>query len=319
MKRYIFKETEESGSYIRGDNNLIRLTIIDNVTRATSTPSTVKVEIDDPCGLNILAATNMTSKGSGVYEYDYAIPSTATYGKYQYTISTTTYSQKEVYSYYLFPWDVEDEVRHLSGVGQNKMISDVALNEIIWESYKEAKQEVDDYHCKVKPKSCWSSCSGYNYCINGSNTTFFIEPNVADHDGDGVIKGWGEQSCGTDVDGYYKDCDGWQYQVKITVQNADSGRLTVTKLDGTAIESTAKGVWFTYHTKSCSYTEDLFRTAVMYLAAHKCILRFGELERASSADLTVAQNIKYVDPSRMYNYYRKIMKQIQTPKLGGVY
>jgi len=319
MKRYIFVESERgTGSYIRGDGYLLHLTIRDNLLKTASTPSSVKIEIDDPCGFNILASTDMTSGGSGVYSYDYTIDSSATYGKYEVTVSTTTYTQKEVYSFYLFPWDVEDEVRGLSGIGQNKSISDNDLNEIIWESYKEAKAEVYEIRSNVKPKPCWSSCDAYNYCINGSNTTFFIPEPVADYDGDGLVKGWGEQSCGTDITGYWKDCNGYRYAVKITVQNADNGRLTVTQLDGTAIPSTANGVWFNYHTESNSYDDNIFRTAVMYLAAHKCILRFGELERASSADLAVAQNIKYVDPMRMYNYYRKLMKIIRVPNISGV-
>ena len=319
MKRYLVKETEETGSYVRGDNYLLHVTIRDNLTKATSTPSSVKISIDDPCGFTILASTDMTSLGSGVYSYDYGINSSATYGKYKVTLSTTTYTQKEVYSYYLFPWDVEDEVRAISGVGQNKMLSDYSLNEIIWEAYKEAKHEVYDLQHRVKPKSCWTSCSSYNYCINGSNTTFFVPNPIADHDGDGLVKGWGEQSCGTDIDGFYKDCNGYRHQVKITVQEANNGRLTVTKTDGTAIESTANGVWFDYWTESRTYDDDLFRMAVMYLAAHKCILRFGELERASSADLAVAQNVKYVDPERMFKNYKRIMKKIQVPRIGGVY
>jgi len=319
IKRYIIKETDESGSYIRGDDYLLHITIRDNLTKTVSTPSSVKIDIADPCGTEVLASTDMTSHGSGVYSYDYIIPVTNSYGKYKVTISTTTYTQKEVYGFYLFPWDVVDEVRMISGVGQNKMVSDYSLSEIIWEAYKEAKHQVYDKECRVKPKSCWTSCSSYNYCINGSNTTFFVPGIIGDHDGDGTVTGYGQISCGTDIDGFYKDCDGIRNQVKITVVDSKNGQLTVTKLDGTAIESTAQGVWFDYWSESCTYDDDIFRMAVMYLAAHKCILRFGELERASSADLAVAQNVKYVDPQRMHAYYRALMKKIQTPKIGGVY
>lgn len=319
MKRYIFKETEESGSYIRGDSYLMHLTIRDNLDKSKSTPSSVNITIQDPCDFTLIDEAAMTNDSTGIYYYDYDIDSSATYGIYSVTVSTATYNQKEVYHFYLFPWDVEDKVRAISGIGQGKMISDTDLNEIIWESYKTVNEQVYDVHCDVKPKSCWTSCSGHNYCINGSNTTFFVDTDLADHNGDGLISGWGQQSCGTDVDGYYEDCDGWIHQVKITVDNASSGRLTVTKLDGTAIESTANGVFFTYYTEACTFKEDIFREAVMYLAAHKCILRFGELERASSADLTAAQNIKYVDPERMWQYYRKCIALISTPKAGGVY
>jgi hypothetical protein len=319
MKRYLIKQTDEVGTYIRGDSYLEYITIRDTITRAASTPSTVKIQIDDPCGNAAQTEVDMTSLGSGVYSYDYTISATAPYGKYAITISTATYTQKAVYSYFVFPWDVTDEVRQISGIGQNKVISDNDLGEIIWEAYKEAKERVYEHHHDIKSNPCWSSCSGHNYCINGSNTTFFVPMDIADHDGDTIIKGWGEQSCGTDINGYYKDCDGWCQQVKITVQDASCGRLTVTDQADAAIPSTAKGLYFDLYTESSCYNDDLFRDAVMYLAAHKCILRFGELERASSADLTTAQNIKYVDPKRMWKQYRNVMSLIEVPTLGGVY
>ena len=217
------------------------------------------------------------------------------------------------------PWNAEGKVRAISGVGQAKVISDDDINLLILQAYKEAKEQVYDFHCKERPKQCWSSCSGYNYCINGSNTTFFINPDVGDHDGDGLVTGYGEQSCGTDVDGYYRDCNGMMKQVRITVDSAANGRLTVTRQGGSAIPSTAKGLYISYYTEACNYSESLFRDAVLYLASHKCILRFGELERASSADLAPSQNVKYVNPKRMYKYYRKIMRQISTVNIGGVY
>jgi hypothetical protein len=319
MKRYIVKVTDESGSYIRGDNYLLHLTIRDNLTKQVSTPSSVKIKIDNECGNEVLAETDMTSLGSGQYSYDYVLPANAPYGKYKVTVSTTTYTQKEVYPFYLFPWDVVDEVRMISGIGQNKMISDLALSELIWEAYKEAKEYVYSHKYKVKAKPCMSSKSGFSYCIDGSNTTFFIPEPLGDYNGDGVITGWGEQSCGTDVDGFYIDNDSDRHQVKITVLDSKNGKVKVVKLNNAAIESDAKGLWFDYYTESGAYNEDLFRTAVMYLSAHKCILRFGELERASSADLAVAQNVKYVDPVRMWSNYKLVIRKIAAPKAGGVY
>ena len=293
-----------------------------NSTRALEAPDTITVSIYDPCGVALLTDAAMSSSATGQYYYDYDISATAVYGEYRIVVTATKDGDKSIFPehYIIMPWDSAERVRGLSGIGQDKSISDDDLSRLILDSYKEASHQCYGHHCKERPRQCWTSCNGYNYCINGSNTTFFVKHiEIADWDGDGVVKGYGEQSCGTDVDGYYKDCNGWMQQVLITVQNVVDGRLTVTKRDGTAIPSTAQGLYLTYYTKSCSYTTDLFRQAVEYLAAHKCLLRFGELERASSADLTAAQNIKYVNPNRMWNQYKKLMKQISVPLIGGVY
>lgn len=308
--------------YERGETFEHTVELRNNSTRQLEDADIVVISIFDPCDATLLDEAAMSSSATGVYEYNYDISDTATYGEYRVVVRAIKSGDVSKFTehFIIMPWDAAQKVRNLSGIGQDKSISDDDLSLLILDAYKEASHTCYMAHDREKPRSCWSSCSGYNYCINGSNTTFYLAgQGIADWDGDGVVKGYGEQSCGTDVDGYYKDCDGWCHQVLITVQNVNCGRVTVTKRDGTAIESTAKGIYFDYYTKSDSFNERLFRDAVMYLAAHKCILRFGELERASSADLTAAQNIKYVDPQRMWNNYRKIMALIEVPRFGGVY
>ena len=308
--------------YERGETVHHTVETRNSATRVLEAADTMTISIYDPCGTAILTDAAMASSATGQYYYDYDISATAVYGEYRIVVTATKDGDKSIYPehYIIMPWDSAERVRGLSGIGQDKSISDDDLSRLILDSYKEASQMCYGHEAMVKPRSCWSSCSGYNYCINGSNTTFFLKHTpLADWDGDGVVTGYGEQSCGTDIDGYYKDCDGWSHQVLITVQNTTDGRITVTKRDGSAIESTAKGVWFNYYYRSHAYTDALFRQAVEYLAAHKCILRFGELERASSADLTAAQNIKYVNPSRMWKQYKKLIRLIAVPTLGGVY
>ena len=318
MNRYLIIETEETGIYERGDNYLFHITIRNVLTKNTASPSTCSVTINDPCGVALVDTVSMVSDGSGVYYYDYSIPANAVYGEYEVVISTTTYSMKKTYNFHIFPWDANHDVRDMTGIGQNKSISDSALNNAIWDAYKEALENVFVFHDYEQPNYC-ATINKVCTTIDGSNTTFVTKaPNIADHDGDGVVTGYGEQSCGTDVSGTWIDENGICKQCNITVSDAECGKLTITQLGGGAIPSTAKGIYLKYYVKMPNYSDDLFKDAVNYLAAHKVLVRFGELERASTADLNSAQNIKYVSPERMYKEYRRILRLIRKPPISGV-
>lgn len=324
MNRYSITEYDETGVYERGDAYFLYVTIRDKITKAESTPSSVLITIADPCGTELVTDAIMTSGGSGVYTYDYDILDTALYGKYDVTVSTTTYSMKKKFSYYILPWDANAEVRHISGIGQNKSISDAALNELIWESYQEVLHEVYVHHydeavrCNCCNENCNCSsivCSSFD----GSNTTFWTQEGyLADYSGDGSVKGYGELSCATDVLLKWKDCDGVCHDGYVSVLDADCGKLKLTR-DGTVpIPADYAWVKLEYWTKTRGWTESLMYEAVNYLAAHKALLRFGELERATSADLVSAQNVKYVDPARMKKEYKRVIRKIKKPVVGGV-
>jgi len=318
MNRYLIIETEETGIYERGDNYFLHVTIKDVLTRADASPSTCSVTINDPCGVTLIDNVSMASDGSGIYSYDYSVPADAVYGKYEVIIYTTDHTMKKTYNFHIFPWDANHDVRDASGVGQNKSISDSALNKEIWDAYKEALESVFVFHDYEQPNYC-ASINKECAVINGTNTAFKTKfPNIADHDGDGVITGYGEQSCGTDVSGIWIDENGICRESNIVVEDAECGRLTITQLSGVAIPATAKGIYLKYYVKMPNYSDILFRDAVNYLASHKVLVRFGELERASTADLNSAQNIKYVDPKRMFKEYRRIIRKIRKPPISGV-
>ena len=318
MNRYLIKETESTGIYERGDGYLLHLTIRDIIARTKSTPSDVTITIKNPCDSTLIDAVSMTNDETGIYYYDYTIPADAVYGKYEVTVSTATHTMSKTYNIHIFPWDANHDVRDVSGVGQNKSISDSALNKEIWNAYKETLESVFKYHEYEQPDYC-RDVGDTSGSIDGTNKIFFTKyTNLADHNGDGAISGYGEQSCGTDVNGVWKDEDGFLNQCNITVSNAEGGKLLITRLDGTAIPSNSLGIYLKYHTATARFSEDLFRDAVNFLAAHKVLLRFGELERATAADLNSAQNIKYVDPKRMYKEYKRIIRMIRKPMISGV-
>ena len=318
MNRYLVIETEETGIYERKDNYLFHVTLRDSITRATGTPSTCSVTISDPCGATLIDAVSMTSDGSGVYHYDYSIPAAAVYGEYEVVLSTTTYTMSKTYNFHIFPWDANHDVRDMTGIGQNKSISDSALNNTIWDAYKEALKNVFVFHDYEQPNYC-ATINNQCTAIDGSNTTFVTKfPNIADYNGDGVITGYGEQSCGTDVSGIWIDDNGICRESNVTVDDAECGRLTIAQLSGVAIPATAKGIYLKYYVQTANFSDTLFRDAVNYLTAHKVLVRFGELERATAADLNSAQNIKYVSPERMYKEYRRIIRLIRKPAISGV-
>ena len=310
-------------TYERGETFYHKINLKDESDRTDTDADTITIDIYDPCSVVTISAATLVKPSTGNYTYEYPIPALAVYGEYKVVVTATLDGAVSKFTehFIVMPWDAEEKVRGLSGIGQDKSISDDDINRLILDSYKEASHYCYDYHYREKPNLCIGACSsGYNYCINGSNCTFFIKTTpLADWNGDGVISGFGEQSCGTDVNAIWKDCDGYCHQCDVIVDDSNCGRVTVYQQGTTtAIPSTAKGIYFDYYSRAGSYTDDLFRLAVEYLTAHKIILRFGELERATNADLANAQNIKYVNPNRMWKQYKRVMKLIYKPKIGGI-
>jgi hypothetical protein len=317
MERYLIYQKTHAGTHNRSGNYFIYLLIRDALTNTSVDPTTVKISITHG-GNVILAPTDMTQDDTGKYKYDYAIAADAHYGKYKVKIETTNYAMVKHFTYYVLPWTANEDVRELSGISEDKSIADDTLNNLIWNAYQEALNSCFRHYSMQRPDYCRNTgtCCG---CINGTNKIFYTKHRLlADYTGDEQVLGYGEDSCCTDVDGIWKDSSTIEHQCKITVDDADAGKLTITQTDGTAIPSSAKGIYLDYYVHSPAWYKEGMYDAVNYLAAHRVLLRFGELERATAADLNAAQNIKYVSPERMYIQYKKIMAQIRVPILGGV-
>lgn len=325
MNRYSITETSEAGIYERGDNYLCHVTIRDILTKAKSTPSDVLITISNPCGTELVSAVAMSTDEAGIYYYDYTILGNAPYGKYEVEISTATFTMTKSFSYYIFPWNVNKEVRELAGIGEQKSISDRAINGLIWNAYNEVRHEVFDHHYNesVNCSCCMENCK-CGTCVDsifdGTNTTFWTQAGyLADYGDDDIVSGYGEISCCTDVWMTWKDCDGDCHNGYVTVLDAHCGKLTLTSDGVTPIPAAHAWVKLEYLTKTRGWTRELMHEAMEYLSAHKVLLRLGELERATSADLVAAQNIKYVNPARMMKEYKRVLRKIKLPAVGGVY
>jgi len=234
MNRYSITETSEGGIYERGDDYLCHVTIRDSITTTASNPSTVLITITDPCGTELVSDAAMSTITTGIYYYDYTVLDTAVYGKYSVEISTASYTMKKIYSYYVFPWNVNREVRELSGVGEQKSISDRAINGLIWNAYNEVKQNVFEHHYdeQVRCNCCMENCYyGNEVCstFDGTETTFWTQAGyIADYDDNGTVEGYGETSCASDVFMSWKDCDGDCHDGYVEVLDEVCGKLKLT-------------------------------------------------------------------------------------------
>lgn len=288
-------------------------------------PDSISISIDNPCGAALITDASMISDSTGVYYYNYDLSATADYGQYKSTVSVTLDGAKTISTeyFYILPWDAVQQTRAISGIGESKSISDDDLAQIILSAIRETERACFKHHIDEKPRcnceyeSCKCStivCSDFD----GTKTDFWTRTGyIADFNHDGSVTGWGEQSCGTDIFMRWKDCDGTCYDGYVTVLDEKCGKVKLTQDGTTPIPANYAWVRLEYWTEARSYDESLFKQAVHYLAAHKVLLRFGELERATTADLVSAQNVKYINPQRMYKEYRRILRKIRDPLVGG--
>jgi hypothetical protein len=309
---YTIATKYENSIYERGEENhyVIKIKNIDGNTYVD--PSSVSIIIYDPCMNEKVSSVSMTKSDVGIYYYSYTIPADATYGEYQIKVTADTVIYKD--KFFLLPWNTIYDVRRYSGITSKKSISDHDIATITWEAYLEALRDVYLYHEDESPR-CNPDTGAY---FDGTNTTFATKDGLlADANGDGVVTGYGETSCGTDVDGWWKDTNGDCHQLKITVLDSRCGKLTLTQWNGTPIPSSASLVKINYYTEWRTFNINIFKSAVAFLAAHKCIDRFTELGRATLADLHSNKTVILHNRNRMEKAYKKAMRKISKPVIGA--
>lgn len=314
MERYSIKLTSEKGIYTRNDNYFIELTIKDILTSSVSDPSTVSISIKDPCGITIVNNDAMISTATGIYVYDYAISSSATYGVYEVIIETSSYNMIDTHNFVIMPWNCLSQVRRISGISQQNDISDEKLSLIIWDTYIETLEQIYEKHKDEK-----LLCNPDNGTwFDGTNTKFQLRyGKIADINGDGQVTGYGELNCGYDVSVRWIDSTGDSQIGKVTVDNLDNRIVLITQLSGVAIPNTNEGVFVTYWIESDYYNERLMRKAVSYLAAHELILAFQSLYEATLADLPSNEKKLSIDMYRLQKKYDDIIEEIGHEMIGG--
>ncbi len=306
----------ENSIYEQGEENYY-VAKIKNVDGNTNVdPSTVSITISDPCFTTIVDAVAMSKLSTGHYLHAYSIPADALYGQYEISVEASSPTYTTIYKdkFYILPWNIIYDTRRYSGLTAKKSVSDHDIAGIIWEAYIEALRDAYEYIDNVIPKCNPNTGAGFD----GTNTTFATRHgSLADISGDGTVTGYGETSCSTDVDGYWIDANGDCQQLKITVLDPKCGKLTITQLNGDPIPSKNCGVRINYYLEWRTFNLAILKTAVAFLAAHKCIVRFRELGKATQADLHSNKVVILHDRNRMEKAYKRAMRKISKPHVGG--
>ena len=286
-------------------------------------PTSVLFNLDDPCSNSLVADGGMATDSTGTYEYDYNIITDCLYGEYKIKVEAIDAAGDiSVFpaNFFVFPWKCLSEIRSKSGIEQDKTIGDNDLARISWDAYAEILDEIYELQ-KYENFICDPDV---NNLFNGSNTTVRINirgkengTEIADHDGDGHVYGWGEHSCQTDVDGYWIDTDYARHQLKIVSIDEITGRCTATQTDDTAVPSSNNGVKVTYWVKWGSWSERLLRKATVLLASHEVVQKFNSLDRATLADLQSNTPVLLANPNRLEILYMKTRDKIRQPMCGG--
>jgi hypothetical protein len=285
-------------------------------TKALHDPSSVSITITNPCGTVKVDAQGMTNDAPGVYYYPYDIPVDGVYGEWDVKViaidgtDTTIFPDKM----YLLPWDAVDQVRELSGITSKKSVSDDTIARIIWEAYGETLDKVYELR-KNETFLCNPNDGSW---IDGTNKIFAVKnPPIADYNGDGAITGADGTTCDSDITLLWKDVNGDCHKGKVTVNESECGKITLTQDDDSALPANLIWAKVTYHTEWYTFKLELLRKAVAYLAAYECLIRFTELDKTTQADLN-PNVIKFnVRRKTLDAKYKKILRLIKKPIVGS--
>jgi len=279
-------------------------------------PTNVKITIYDPCDNVIVNDQLMTKSDTGIYYYEHILSSTASYGNYRTTVKATAMvGQIGIMAdeFFVMPWKVEQDVRRKIGLGDDADISDSDLSHLSWSSYKQALVDLYIHRYMDIPKGDPDTGNKWN----GTNLNYQTpQYPIADVNGDGTVSG-NTVDCTKDMDVWWIDTDGYRQEGLVTVTNSDHGEINISQVGGAALPSTTKHVYLDYWTVPQNYDEFIFREAVAYLAAHHVELRLEGREKLTIADINANSTILIKSPQRYYREYRRLMRLINKPKIGG--
>lgn len=293
------------------------------------------ITITSPCDVVLVNGLPMTHISTGIYSYTYDLLSTAIYGQYNVSVRASDGGVYSVFpeKFFVMPWNIQDEIRTLSGQGLKK-ISDDDLSLLAWNSFREVIQATMEYHHHEKLECCVDdvcACCGNIVCDcawgcgspicsdQGKSYTLKNTP-IADWQIDSAIHGCECQDtndeCHNDICGMWIDNDGVCHDAAVKVINSTCGEIEAYQDDCvTKIPANNQGIYINYHSTWRTYNLTLFKKAVIYLAYYELALReFLESKKASSCD----ERARYLIVNKIQNRYRDILDSIRRPMLGGV-
>jgi len=314
---YKFYVPDEQNNVIceRGETNLIKIKI-KNTSNALVDPSTVSISISNPCSTKLVDEVLMAQDSTGIYSYYYNIAADAAYGEYEVEIVTSspTYINRYRDRFILLPWNVTQEVRRKAGITSKKAIDDKDISLIILEAYEEILNKT----YKLRKNETFLCNPDDGSWIDGTNKVFAVKnPPIADSNGDNEVTGKGELTCGEDITLLWKDADGDCHEGKVTVNNAECGKVTLTQSDDSALPADLCWAKVTYHSEWHAFDLSLLKKAVVYLAAYECLIRFTSLTGTTQADLN-PNVVKFnVRRKSLEAKYKSILRLIRKPVVGS--
>lgn len=310
MKNYSVTQPKEFGIYSLGDNIYTEI-YIKNTSGVLTDPSNVSISIICPHNFPLVSDVSMTSTVTGIYSYDFSIPTNICYGVYKIKIETETLDSLTYLNFVVFPWDVLSRIREISGAFQQSDISDYKLALIAWNAYEETLQEIYELHTNEKPLSDPTS----GLYLDGVNTHFQVRNYpIADVGGDEIVAGNDNATIHeSDLDFYYNDSIGDTYSGIIRVIDAKSGVVALTDLAGNPLSSATRALKITYYSESPTYNQDLMREAVANLSAYKVAIAFKSLDKATLSDL---QSNRTNLENRFLKRYQDIIEIVGFPAIG---
>ena len=312
MKNYSVTQPKESGIYSLGDNIYTQV-YIKNIAGVLDDPSSVSITITCPHGTALVSDVSMTSTVTGIYSYDFSIPTDICYGVYKIKIVTTGDKSNTNLNFVVFPWDVISQIREISGAFQQSDMSDYKLSLIAWNAYEETLREIYELHLNERPLSDPSS-GAY---LDGINTRFQTRnKQIADIGGDELVTGFNApytvHDC--DLDFYYTESSGVVNGGVVEVIDEEEGIVKLTDVLGNPLPADTRSLQLTYYSQSPTYNQDLMHEAVAYLAAHKALIAFKSLDKATLADL---QSNRANESQRFLKRYEDLVEQIGHPMIGS--
>lgn len=297
----------------RGETYIHRIDVR-NRNSVLTTPASIKENIYDQCGHQLIKSQSMTSDAIGKFYYTYNITSNATYGRY-YSRATAKdtggYISIFTDEYYVLPWDGVQDVRQTMGLVESKSMDDDTIANSLWNSYQYALRDVFIYHDE-RPGCNPDTGQGFD----GSNTTFKAPHYpIADITGDGIIS----NSCPSDITSIWVDSDGASHYASVVVNNADFGEISIYQIGGvTAIPSDNRGVRLIYWSEPERYNEYLYQQAAVRLCCYELSKRMGSLNEITLAMITSNNPLIVLDPDMWMKEYKRYLKTNRELVIGGV-
>jgi len=295
-------------------------------------PSSVSLTITSPCGTVLVDAQSMASNAAGVYSYGYQLLDTAIYGEYSASVKSeySSATSIDVDKFFVMPWNIVDEIRTYSGQTIKK-ISDDDLSLYAWNAFKETMQRVSEFHfheqlctCINGISQCCSNveCDGCSWASSSpicSDGYQLKRTPIMDLQFDGNIRGCEcddtADECHNDICGIWIDGDGICSNIAVEVIDATCGHIKVYQDDCvTPIPVDNHGIFINYHSTWKSYNSQLFKKAVIYLAAYELSLLFN-LSSKKVAGCDEGGRVSFTD--RLWTRYQDLIGLISRPMISG--